>query len=604
MQRALALITALALCLSFTACSEKDPDKDPAGETFVQIDSLLPEDPDELFTDRDYQTDYTDCVTITLSNSGASADGGGVSIDGTTVTVTQPGTYCLTGTVSNGQIRVAAGELDKVQLVLKGVDVTCQGSAALYVLSGDKVFITLEAGTENRLSSNGEFVQTDDNNVDAAVFSKSDLCFNGTGTLTVNSETGHGIVTKDDLKFTGGTYHVTAASQGITGKDSIRIAGGDFSVTGGTDGFHSKNEEDTAKGYIYILNGKFNITAGTDGMDATSEIRIQGGDFQIKTGDGSASVTHSGGSWGGGMMGGWGGQGSSSSANTASCKGLKADTAIIISGGTFNLDTEDDSLHCGGNILITNGQLTLATGDDGIHADQDLGISGGKITVTKSYEGLEATNIHLAGGEINLTASDDGINGAGGNDGSGMAGPWGQGGFGAASDSSVLISGGTLIMDAGGDGLDSNGDLTVTGGVIYVNGPENSGNGALDYGGTAKITGGVLVALGASGMAENFGTSSTQGAILVGMTGTAPAGTEVGLKDSKGNVIVSYTSLKTFSSVVISAPGVEKGGTYTIYVGEASMELTMSSIIYGSGAGMGGGGGRPGGGPGGGRPGY
>ena len=591
MKRVLAITTALALCFGMTACVDAPDDSQVTEpDTTVRIETPLPVDPGEMFSQRDYETDHAGCVTVTLSDSGSVADGAGVSIDGSVITVTQEGIYCFTGTLSNGQIRVAAKEKDKVQLVLKDASVTRRNSAALYILSGDKVFVTLAEGSDNCLTANGEFVQTDENQVDAAVFAKADLCFNGEGKLTVVSEKGHGIVTKDDLKFTGGVYHVTAAAQGVTGKDSIRVAGGDLTVNSGTDGLHSKHDSDAEKGYIYIIGGNFHITAGADGMDASSQIVIQAGDFTVKTGDGSASVTHSGGSWGGGA---WG-QGSSSTSTKDSCKGIKAGSGITISGGVFNLDNEDDSIHCGGNVVISGGEMVLATGDDGIHADQDLGISGGKLTVTKSYEGLEGINIAISGGQIDLTASDDGINAAGGNDGSGMAGPWGPGGFDVASGGSVVITGGTLLVNAGGDGLDSNGDLTVSGGVIYVDGPENGGNGALDYNGTGKITGGVLVALGAAGMAENFGNTSTQGSILVGINGTVPAGTEVCLKDSKGNVIVSYTARKTFSSVVVSAPQVEKGGSYTVCVGDASMELTMSSIIYGSGGGMGGG--RPGGG--------
>ena len=190
------------------------------------------------------------------------------------------------------------------------------------------------------------------------------------------------------------------------------------------------------------------------------------------------------------------------------------------------------------------------------------------------------------------------MNAAGGNDSSGLAGPWGQGGFGEATDAYILISGGTLVIDAGGDGVDSNGDLTVTGGVTYVNGPTNSGNGPLDYAGNGKIAGGVFIAVGAAGMAMNFGTESTQGAILCGLNGTAPGGTEVSVADSDGKVLASFTAAKNFQAILISAPGMIKGGTYTVRVGEASGEFTLDSIVNGGGSGGGPGGGGPGGRPG------
>lgn len=610
LRKILALLLAAALCLSFAACGEApgteqpDPTGDPlsGGESAA---SALSNDPAAHFTDRDLAGTWEECVNVTLSDSGSTADGDGVNIDGSTVTVTRAGTYRFTGSLSQGQLRVSVGEQDKVQLVLENVSVSCTGGPALYILSGDKIFVTLADGSENHLETTGEFTNTAETNLDGAVFSKSDVTFNGTGSLAVTCETAHGMVSKDDMKITGGTYTVTAAKQGISGKDSLRICGGDITVNSGTDGLRSKNDEDAARGYIYISGGTWNITAGGDGMDASGEILIVGGTFTVFTGEGSDSVTHSDGSWGGGMMGGWPGgwEDTQTDTDAVSCKAVKAGTQLTLTGGTFTLDSQDDALHCGGDLTVSGGEYTIASGDDALHADGALTVSNGNMEITKSYEGLEGTYITVSGGDIRLTASDDGMNAAGGNDGSGMAGPWGQGGFGEATDAYILISGGTLRMDAGGDGIDSNGDLTVTGGTVYLDGPENSGNGALDYAGTGTITGGTVVALGASGMAMNFGTSSTQGAILCGLNGTAPADTEVTLKDAEGNLLASYTSGKSFQSILISAPGVEVGKTYTVSVGSASADITMDSVIYGSGSGMGGGmGGGPGG-MGGGRPG-
>jgi len=591
-RKLLAGLMAAALCFGCVGCAgETGSENDPVPT--VQVETV---DPNELFTDRDREEGYESVVTVTLSDGGSRADGPGVTVVGHTVTIGEEGAYLLTGVLTQGQIRVQVANKEKVQLVLQNVSVSCTGSAALYIAQGDKVFITLAEGTENTLVSTGAFVADAADGVDAAVYSKADLTFNGSGTLQVRSETGHGIVSKDDLKFTGGTYAVNAAKQGITGKDCLCIEDGSFTVESGTDGLHSKNDEDTALGYVYILDGKFNIKAGNDGMDASKDIYIADGDFTIFTGEGSASVTHSDSSWGGGMPGGWWGSGSSTTITEESRKGMKAGTAVTILGGSFDIDAEDDAIHSNGSAAITDGTLTLASGDDAIHAEDVLEISGGTIKITKSYEGLEGTYITVAGGDINITASDDGMNAAGGNDGSGMAGPWGQGGgFDEATDAYILISGGAMVINAGGDGVDSNGDLTVTGGTTYVNGPTNSGNGPLDYAGKGKITGGVFIAIGSSGMAMNFGTDSTQGAILCSLNGTAPAETDVSVKDSEGNVLASMVSEKSFQSILISAPGMVKGGTYTVCVGQATGEFTLSSIIYGSGSGMGGpgGGGRP-----------
>ena len=600
LRKATALLLAAALCAGLAAC-ENPPVAQVTEPAATQ--PALTVDTAEMFTDRDWNGSYENAVQVTLSDGGSTADGSGVTVDGSVITVTAEGTYRFAGSLTEGQIRVAAGETDKVQLVFSGVSVAKTGHAALYILSCDKVFVTLEAGTENALASSGDFVQTDDNSVDAAVFSKSDVVINGSGSLAVLCETGHGIVSKDDLKITGGSVAVNAAKQGVTGKDSVRIAGGSITVQAGTDAIRSKNEEDSAKGYIYIAGGTFALTAGHDGLDASAYCMIEDGSFAVTTGEGSASVTHSEGQWGGGMMPGWGGMGGTAEeTDTESVKGIKAATTLQITGGSFAIDSEDDALHSNGDLTVSGGSFSIASGDDAFHADNTLAISGGTIDITKSYEGLEGNYITVSGGDIKLVASDDGMNAAGGNDGSGMAGPFGggMGGFGEATDAEIIISGGSLVLNAGGDGIDSNGDLTVTSGTVYLDGPTNGGNGSLDYAGTARITGGTFIALGSVGMAMNFGTESTQGAILCSLNGMAPAGTQVSVKDSKGNVLASYASQKDFQSILISAPGMEKGGTYTVSVGTASAEFTLDDIIYGSGSGMGGG---MGGGPHGGRPG-
>ena len=592
-RRIFAVFLSSVLLLSLAACNA---DPKPA-ETVSNVTApSVTLDTAEMFTDRDLDPGYDSAVSITLSD-GSTIGGKGVTVEGSTVTVTAAGTYRLSGKLTSGQIRVAAGEKDKVQLVLEGVSVENTGHAALYILSGDKVFLTLAEGTENTLAAAGEFTQTDDNTVDAAVCSKSDLVINGSGKLAVSCETSHGIVSKDDLKITGGSLTVNAAKQGITGKDSLRIAGGSITVDAGTDGIRSKNTEDAAKGYIYIRGGVLDITAGNDGISASSACLIEGGTFEIDTGGGSASVTHSEGQWGGGMRpGGWGGmEGGTSLEDTESIKGIKAGSGLNIAGGSFHIDAEDDALHSNADLTVTGGTFSVASGDDAFHAESALFISGGTLDITKSYEGLEGNYITVVGGTISLVASDDGINAAGGDDSSGMAGPFGGfGGFGEATDAYILISGGHLVLNSGGDGIDSNGDLTVTGGTVYLDGPTNGGNGPLDYAGNAKITGGIFIALGSADMAMNFGMDSTQGAILCSLNGNAPAGTEVAVKDSKGNVLASYESQKTFRSILISAPGMEQGETYTVCAGQVSGAFTLDNIICGNGGGPGGG--RPGGG--------
>lgn len=528
---------------------------------------------DDMFSDRDLSGDYSECTDITLSDSTASCSDSSVTVADGSVTITKAGTYKFSGTFT-GQIVVNAGDSDKVQLVLDNASITKEGSAALYIINADKVFVTTVKGTENTLSSTGEFASSDDaTNVDGAIFSKSDITFNGSGTLNVKCESKHGIVTKDDLKITGGTYNITSASQGLSGKDSVRIAGGNITVTSGTDGIHSENTDDTEKGYVYISGGTLNITSGKDCIDASGTVDIKDGAFTFKAGGGSSEKT--------------------TGDSTESYKGIKADGVLTISGGTFDIDTLDDAIHSSADVTVSGGTLGISTGDGGIHSGDNTVVSGGEINIAKCYEGLEGQTVTVSGGKVTLTASDDGINAAGG-DNQGVGGGFGPDSFSADSEAKITITGGEIHVNASGDGLDSNGDIEISGGTVYVYGPTSNGNGSLDYENNAVITGGTVIMAGSSGMAMNFGSESTQGSILAS-TGNASAGTVVKLTDSSGNVIAEFTPTVSFQTVVISTPDITSDGTYTLTVGDSTQEITMSGYIYGSGMGGGFGGGQHGG---------
>lgn len=357
------------------------------------------------FTDRDKSSEYDEssAVKITLNGSSDVVSGSGVNISGSTVTITSAGTYIISGSLSDGQIVIAASDSDKVQLVLNNAEINCNTSAAVYVKSADKVFVTLPAGTTNSLGGGTEYVQTDDNTVDGVIFSKSDLTLNGTGTLKIDADYRHGIVTKDTLCITGGTYVIDAVKTCLAGKDGIKILDGSFTLTSGSKGLNSGNDDDAEEGSIYIA------------------------------------------------------------------------------GGTFTIKSEDDSIHADGSCIIAGGTYTIAAGDDGIHANYDTIITDGSITITDSYEGIEGRRITVSGGTINLTASDDGINAAtggssdeqrmpGGQQPQEMRMPGGQKPSGmdmdnkgqapasrSASDDDVYIkiTGGTITVNAGGDGIDS-----------------------------------------------------------------------------------------------------------------------------------------------------
>lgn len=591
-----ALSAALAVAASASGCKEKTTDGSSSdgssGNTSVTVPAeAVQMSSDDMFTDRDKDADYDENSAFSIKLNGASADvrSDSVSVSGGTVTIKKEGDYIISGTLSDGSIVVDTDSSSKVRLILDGCDITCKTSAAIYVKQADKVFVTLASGTENSLSTTDAFTTIDDNNIDAVIFSKDDLTFNGNGKLTVNSPNGHGIVSKDDLVFTGGGYEITSSGHGLSGKDSVRVSDGSFVLETEKDGVHAENSEDMSLGFIYIEGGEFNVKSGGDGFDSSSVLQIESGTFTVTSGGGSENAEAHFDEMFGRNQGAAGV--AQEQEETASVKGFKATASLVVNGGTITADCADDCLHSNGSAAVNGGSLTLSSGDDGIHADENTSVNGGTITILKSYEGVEGLSVDINGGEITLKASDDGINAAGGNDMSGF-GRQNQDSFGGSSDSYVKITGGKLVVNADGDGVDSNGNLYVSGGETYVSGPTNSGNGALDYGGTAEITGGIFVAAGSSGMAQNFGEGSTQGAILV--NSQSSTADPIVLKDENGKEILSFTPEKTYNSVVVSCPEIEKGKTYTLSMCGTDTTVEMTDIIYGASGGMGGGG-RPGG---------
>ena len=473
----------------------------------------------EMFTDRDMEIGYgaETSARITLSGSSASSDSDAVQISGSTVTITDEGTYLLSGTLDDGMIVVNAEDTDKVQLVLDGVGITSSTSAAIYVLEADKVFITTTSGSENTLANGGEYVAIDDNNIDAVIFAKSDLTLNGAGNLTISAAAGHGIVSKDDLVLTSGSYDITAVNQGLSGKDSIRIANGSYTITSGKDGIHAENTDDTSLGFLYVSGGTFDIAAEGDGMSASAYLQIEDGTFTITTGEGSASVTMETDTMVFRQRGGFQTETTETeTVDTVSQKGVKADGAITIAGGSFVTDTVDDSVHAGGDILITGGEFELRSGDDAVHSDAAVTIQNGTFNIAYCYEGLEGMSITIDGGTFDITSVDDGINAAGGADSSGFGGGRpGQDQFSANSDSFIIINGGDLVIVSTGDCIDSNGCLTINGGTVNLT-CNGSGNTALDCDGTYTNNGGDVT--------TNDGSENNPGQMGGGMGGTGKPG--------------------------------------------------------------------------------
>lgn len=553
-------------------------------------------DPSDLFSDRDEQSGYEadSSAAVRLTGDTATCSSNAVSVSGGTVTIRDEGTYILSGTLNNGMIIVNADKSDKVQLVLNGVNITSATSAPVYILQADKVFITLAEGCENTLSNGGSFVAIDENNIDAVIFSKEDLTLNGSGALSIASPAGHGIVSKDDLTVEGGSCTITCASHGLAGKDSISITGASLDIASGKDGIHAENNDDAALGFVYIQDGSFIIRAEGDGISAAAKLQIDGGTFDIITGGGSVNgEKQTSDNWGGfggggggrpgGMMGGSrpgsvvGSVTTDTDEDSTSIKGMKAAGSLLINSGSFTIDSADDAVHSNADLTVGGGNFTISTGDDGFHADEALSILAGTIDISKSYEGLEGLSITMSGGDISLISSDDGLNAAGGNDQSGFGGFGGGRGdkFGGSgnSNSFILISGGTLFVNANGDGIDSNGKLTIDGGNITVHGPTNGDTAVLDFDTTGIITGGTFIGTGASMMAQTFTGSENQGIIAV-QVGNQSAGTKIAIGDSAGKTIIEAQPNLSFAIVIVSCPDIASGQTYTVTVGSLSGNIT------------------------------
>lgn len=372
-----------------------------------------------MFTERDKEMGYEadGSAAIQLLDDASSCDSDAVQIDGNTITITDEGTYLLSGKLTDGMVIVNAEKTDKVQLVLNGAEITNADSAAIYVLCADKVFVTTASDSENCLVNGGTYTAIDENQIDAVIFSKEDLTLNGTGTLQIQAGAGHGIVSKDDLVLTGGTYEITAEKQGISGKNSVRIADGTYTITAGTDGVHASNTDDTSLGYVYIEGGTFDIVAEDDGIHADLAAVIAGGTIEIEK----------------------------------SYEGIEG-LSIDITGGEISLTSSDDGLNAAGG-TDSSGMETMGPGED-IFASEEgayINISGGKLKVNASGDGIDSNGeLIVSGGETYVSGPT--------NDGNGALDYAGN----------AEISGGIFVA-AGTSGMAQNFGEDSTQGVMLVN---------------------------------------------------------------------------------------------------------------------------------------
>lgn len=429
-------------------------------------------------SDLDAGWDEASSTVIDCSGSEVTIQGDNGVAENGIIRITAAGTYVLRGNF-DGQLLVDAGKDDLVRLVMDGFHISNANTSPVYGKQSKKIILILAEGTDNSVTDGAEYIfgSTDEDEPDAAVFSKDDLTINGTGSLTVNGNYSNGVRSKDDLKVISGTLNITAVKDGLKGKDSVTIRDGRIQIKTGEDGIKSNNDKDPEKGYV----------------------------------------------------------------------------------------------------IIEGGDIVIQAGDDAVHGETWLTVSGGTIDIQESYEGLEGLKVDITGGNIRIKSTDDGINAAGGSGGSGQDSEREK--MQNNPEAYVRITGGTIVVDAMADGIDSNGNLYVEGGETYINGPVSNGDGALDYNGTAVINGGIFVAAGSSGMMQGFSEESAQNSILVFYSENQAAGSQVVLSDEDGRELLTFEPKKDFGCILLSLPGLEQGKTYQLSTAGEEQDITLDQVM-------------------------
>ena len=441
----------------------------------------------------------SNATLISFTDSAVTADGkySGYEIEGTDVSITAAGTYVFSGDCDNGSITVKKG-VTGVTLVLNGLTLTNADSAAITLNKTAEAALIAAAGSENTVA---DTAGANDENAAVKVKSGASLSLSGTGTLTACGNVKNGIKGASDAVITVDemTLNIEAADDGLSCDDELTIKGGRVNITAGGDAVKAspdtddtENPDTTSLGSVTISGGTITLEAAEDGIQADGDLTISGGTFAVTANGGHTTAI---------------------SDEDASCKGLKAGKTLTVSGGTFTVDSADDALHAN-DVTVSGGTLTLASGDDAVHVDNDLvvGVQGSsststpKINITASYEGLEGTTVSVYSGDIDVVASDDGVNAASSE-------------LGEHSDKfAINIAGGDLYIDAGSDGLDSNNDISITGGRVEVYGADAMMDAAIDYDGTFTLSGGTLFGAGMEP------TAGTQAYIAVGETSPSGGG--------------------------------------------------------------------------------
>ena len=439
----------------------------------------------------------------------------GVTVSDGVITITKAGNYKLIGTYE-GQIKVEAADSDMVRLVLKNATITNSTGAAINVVEADEVVIYTASGTTNTVSDGSSYADTASGSPDAAIYSKSDLTLAGEGTLKVEGKYEEGIHTSDGLVIASGTLEVNAANTGIKGKDYVDILDGTVTVTASQDGIKATNNTDGNRGWVRLSGGTVNISADDDGF--------------------------------------------------------KAERVLEISGGTLNINQANEGIE-GQYINILDGTVNVTSSDDGINASYSTTSTSTESASTSTMQTAQR-NQAAQGNTGQGNAAQGGQPPAGGGAGGGMGG-----GTFEVVDATINISGGTVTVNAKGDGIDSNGTANLSGGTVIVDGPFTGGNTSLDTNGDLLLNGATVTAANSGDMFEAPSTNSTSGYLKISNVSNLSAGTTVQVTDSSGNVVANYKVTNPSTElIVVSSSKITKGESYTVYTTTDSVDVSSTTL--------------------------
>lgn len=529
--------TSATSAISTSTSSDSDTKSKTADSFSTDVKNGAKLAEDTHYSAKDLTWDSSSEVTIDLSNPTATD---GVTVSDGVITITKAGNYKLTGTYE-GQIKVEAADSDMVRLILDNATITNSTGAAINVVEADEVVIYTASGTTNTVSDGSSYSDTASGSPDAAIYSKSDLTLAGEGTLKVEGKYEEGIHTTDGLVIASGTLEVAAANTGIKGKDYVDILDGTVTVTATKDGIKATNDTDGNRGWVRLSGGTVNISAGDDGFKAERVLEISGGTLNI----------------------------------TESNEGIEAQYINILD-GTVNVTSSDDGINASYSTTSTSSTSTTSTESTSSSTTQTTQTSQ---TAQNTQSGQPAQGNAAQGGQ----GGQGGQPPAGGQAPSGNMGqpPAGGGGGGTFEvvDATINIAGGTVTVNANGDGIDSNGTATLSGGTLVVNGPFTGGNTSLDTNGDLLLNGTTVVAGNSGDMFEAPASSSTSGYVKLTNLSNISSGTTIQVADSSGKVVANYKVTNSNTALIlVSNANITKGQSYTVYTTTDSVDASSTSV--------------------------